>query len=276
MAQLLRLSGEIPKHRAAHTATKDECSPSRVIDLLDEFDRRKSGHRQFSAGCDLFRPGEKRNAIYRLVDGWVALYMLLEDGSRQILHFALPGAVLAFAPGRVTTYSAQALTDVVVCVVPYERLYALLREQPEAGMQLAWVLSRDRSLAYDRLASVGRHSARERVAHLILELFIRYRMRWPGHRIEEMHLPLTQEHIGDATGLTGVHVNRVLRDLRSEGILEFHYRRLRILDPDRLVDVAGIDPHMAWSWIGDKGLSALAAAHECDGSANGHPHAVGS
>ena len=74
-------------------------------------------------------------------------------------------------------------------------------------------------------------------------------MGWPGHRIEEMHLPLTQEDIGDATGLTGVHVNRVLRDLRQEGIAEFHYRRLRILNPDRLVDVAGIDPHVAMSWI---------------------------
>lgn len=65
-----------------------------------------------------------------------------------------------------------------------------------------------------------------------------------------MHLPLTQEHIGDATGLTGVHVNRVLRDLKKDGVLEFHYRRLRILDPDRLVDIAGIDPHLLlpWTW----------------------------
>lgn len=262
MTQVLKLSEEIPKHRAAHTARRNEFTPDRATDLLDEFGRRKSSHRRFDAGYDLFRPGEKRDAIYRLVDGWVALYTLLENGSRQILHFALPGAVLAFAPGRVMTYSAQALTDVAVCVVPYDRLYALLREQPELGMQLAWVVSRDRSLAYDRLASVGRHSARERVAHLVLELFIRCRMRWPGHRVEEMHLPLSQEHIGDATGLTGVHVNRVLRDLRRDGILEFHYRRLRILNPDRLVDVAGIDPHVVWSWIGGEGSSAPLAAHE--------------
>ncbi len=64
-----------------------------------------------------------------------------------------------------------------------------------------------------------------------------------------MHLPLTQEHIGDATGLTNVHVNRVLRDLRKEEIVEFHYRRLRIMNPDKLVNVAGIDPHIALSWL---------------------------
>ena len=60
----------------------------------------------------------------------------------------------------------------------------------------------------------------------LLELFVRYRAHWPGHRAEEMQLPLTQEHIADATGLTGVHVNRVLGELRGEGIVQFHYRKL--------------------------------------------------
>ncbi|MDF2119187.1 helix-turn-helix domain-containing protein [Roseiarcaceae bacterium H3SJ34-1] len=67
--------------------------------------------------------------------------------------------------------------------------------------------------------------------------------------------------MGDATGLTNVHVNRVLRDLRKEGIAEFHYRRLRILNPDRLVDVAGIDPHVALSWINNDSSNEVDAAH---------------
>jgi hypothetical protein len=68
-----------------------------------------------------------------------------------------------------------------------------------------------------------------------------------------MLLPLTQEDIGDATGLTNVHVNRILRDLREEGVVEFHYRRLRIINPDKLADVAGVDPRVAvWRpWIDD-------------------------
>ena len=116
-------------------------------------------------------------------------------------------------------------------------------------MRFAGLIARDRNLSFDHLTSIGRRSARERVARLLLELFIRYRAQWPGHRPEEMQLPLTQEHIGDATGLTGVHVNRVLGDLRDEGIVQFHYRKLMILDPDRLIDVAAIDPHLALSWI---------------------------
>jgi CRP-like cAMP-binding protein len=104
-------------------------------------------------------------------------------------------------------------------------------------------------MAYDHLTSVGRRSAQERVARLLLELYMRSRWQWPANRIEELRLPLTQEHIGDAVGLTYVHVSRVLRELRHEGIVEFRYRRLRILDPDKLIDVAAIDPHLAMSWI---------------------------
>jgi CRP-like cAMP-binding protein len=211
----------------------------------------RSGDREFVAGQDLFSLGAPCDFVYNLVSGWVFLYNILEDGRRQILHFALPGAVLGFVPanGAVATHSAQALTDAVVCVIPRKALGALSKTYPEIGFQLAWLMSRDRSLAFDHLTSIGRRSARERVAHLLLELFIRYRSQWPGNRIEEMHLPLTQEHIGDATGLTFVHVNRVLRSLRRDGVVEFHYRRLRILNPDKLIDVAGIDPQLAMSWI---------------------------
>lgn len=211
----------------------------------------KAGDREFQAGKEIFSLGAPCDAVYNLVSGWVFRYNLLDDGRRQILDFALPGAVLGFHPahGAMATFGAQALTDAVVCVIPREALDRLSRKHPEIGMRLAWLISRDRSLAFDHLTSLGRRSARERVAHLLLELFIRYRAQWPGSRIEEMHLPLTQEHIGDATGLTFVHVNRVLRDLRQDGIVEFHYRRLRILDPDKLIDVAGIDPQLAMSWV---------------------------
>ena len=211
----------------------------------------KSGDREFRAGQDLFSLGDPCDSIYNLVSGWVFRYNLLEDGRRQILDFVLPGAVLGFHPARgaMATFGAQALTDVVACVIPHKALEPLAMKHPKIGLRLAWLVSRERSLAFDHLTSVGRHSARERVAHLLLELFLRYRAQWPGNRIEEMNLPLTQEHIGDATGLTFVHVNRVLRDLREDGIVEFHYRRLRILDPDKLVDVAGTDPQLAMSWI---------------------------
>jgi CRP-like cAMP-binding protein len=211
----------------------------------------KSGDRSVRAGQDLFGLGEPCDAVYNLVDGWMFRYALLEDGRRQILDFVLPGAVLGFHPGQgaMTTFGIEALTDAILCVVPQKAIESLSRTHPQIALRLAWLIARDRSMAYDHLTSVGRHSARERVARLLLELFIRSRWQWPANRIEELRLPLTQEHIGDAVGLTYVHVSRVLRELKREGIVEFHYRRLRILDPDKLIDFAAIDPHLAMSWI---------------------------
>ena len=263
MSSSMNTAKEIPKDRQTNPARLEPLDPDHPAGILHVTRRYKSADRAIKAGCDLFRLGERGAAIYNLVNGWVALYNLLEDGRRQILQFALPGAVLAFVPaqGAAMNYSAQALTDSVVYIVSHENLERLSRERPEIGMQLAGLISQDRSLAFDHLSSVGRCSARERVAYLLLELFIRSRMRWPGHRTEEMHLPLTQEHIGDATGLTGVHVNRVLRDLRKDGILEFHYRRLRILNPDKLVDVAGIEPHVALSWINGDSSDKVVTDH---------------
>ena len=262
MTSFAQAPSKIPIDRHIYHASTDDLYAECAQEMSRTMVKYKAGDRKIDAGCDLFSLGERRNTIFYLVDGWVALYKLHEDGRRQILHFALPGAVLAFFPGQVMTYSAQALTSAIVSVIPHRNLYSVFRDDPEIGMRLASLVSSDRNLAYDHLFAIGRQSARERVAHLLLELFIRYRMQWPGHCIEDMHLPLTQEHIGDATGLSSVHVSRVLRNLGKDGIVEFHYKRLRILNPDKLIDVAGIDPHIALSWVKDVPSINATAGHQ--------------
>lgn len=227
-------------------------SPSEALcaratpDTLHLLARYKSPNREVKAGEDIFVPGDPSRMICSLLSGWAFRYTLLEDGRRQILDFPLAGAVLRFHPSRgsSTTFGAQALTDCVVCAIPYAALIEASRQQPAIGLHLATLISQDFSLAVDHLTSVGRQSARERVAHLLLRLFVRYRVQWPDFRLEEMHLPLTHEHIADATGLTFIHVCRVLRSLRTDGIVEFRYHRLRILDPDKLADVAEVDPQL--------------------------------
>ncbi|CCA93133.1 Crp/FNR family transcriptional regulator [Novosphingobium sp. PP1Y] len=212
----------------------------------------RSNDRYLKAGQDLLNLGEPCDAIFNLIDGWMFRYTILADGRRQILDFALPGAMLGLnSPlGAPMTFGAQALTDVVVCVIPHKALGHLSQHQPDLGLRLALLMARERSLSFDHLTSIGRRSAHERIARLLLELFVRSRAGWPGYQIEEMHLPVTQEHIGDATGLTGVHVNRVLRDLANADILKFCYRRLSILEPDKLMDLAGIDQELLQSWTG--------------------------
>jgi CRP/FNR family transcriptional regulator len=251
MASVSRRSRRIVAECKSHES-RGECSSGRLFqELLRAVAAYKSDDREVKAGHDIYSVGEPGTVIYIVVDGWVALYDLLRDGRRQILQFALPGALLGFEADTraAATHGAEALTDTIVSTIPHRSLAALSSKHPEIAMRFAGLIARDRNLSFDHLTSIGRRSARERVARLLLELFIRYRAQWPGHRPEEMQLPLTQEHIGDATGLTGVHVNRVLGDLRDEGIVQFHYRKLMILDPDRLIDVAAIDPHLALSWI---------------------------
>jgi CRP-like cAMP-binding protein len=242
---------QLPINCDACRARRDGLCTTLSPEALRVVARYRSGDRKLRAGQDLFGLGERCDAIYNLVGGWMFRYTLLEDGRRQILDFLLPGAVLGFHPteGAMTTFGVEALTDASLCVIPHKAIERLSRQYPEIALRLARLIARDRSLAFDHLSSVGRHSARERVAHLLLELFIRSRAQWPDTRVAELRLPLTQEHIGDATGLTFIHVSRVLSQLRQDGIVEFHYRRLRILDPDKLIEVAGIDPHLAMSWV---------------------------
>jgi CRP-like cAMP-binding protein len=87
------------------------------------------------------------------------------------------------------------------------------------------------------------------VAHLLLQLYVRRRTRWPESRGDVVELPLTQELIADTLGLTPGHVNRMLAALRRDGVLHFKLGKLRILDPDRLIDLAGLDPDIVSNWI---------------------------
>lgn len=251
MANSTKTSRDIRLNSETHPSRFNRPSAGRSASIVDIIAGYKSGDRKIHAGQDVFSLGEHCNAIYSIVEGWGFRYALLVDGSRQIFDFVFPGALLGYHSEARTTFAAQALTDCVVCVIPQAAFASLLRHHPEVGLQFASLIARDCSLAFAHLTNIGRRTARERVANLLLELFVRCRAEWPGHRIEEMTLPVTQEHIGDATGLTGVHVNRVLGDLSRDGILKFSYRRLSILDPDRLMDLAAIDPELLQSWTGN-------------------------
>ncbi len=203
----------------------------------------KSGNRMLSAGVDLYSQGEVCSDLFTLLDGWVFLYQILADGRRQILDFALPGAFLGFQPDldSPASHSAGCLTDVAVCVFPRENLFGLFRSHPELALRMAWITARDGALAREHLTNVGRRSARERVAHLLLELFHRVRRKAGDSTVNTIELPLTQEHIADALGLTTVHVNRTLRGLRQAKLLDISGRTLTVRDAALLAEIAVFD-----------------------------------
>lgn len=201
-----------------------------ALDALEEQDR------PCRRGTAIIAENDKARELFIVRSGWVHSSVILGNGSRQIMRFHFQGDILGLpllafprSPETVT-----AVTDAVLCPFSRERLASLISEHPRlASMILAFNVADRVSLA-DRLASIGRTSARARVSSLFCELFMR--LRTLGLAENAMfQLPLTQEEIGDATGLTAVHVNRMVRSLVEDGIIERNGGgHVRVLNEDRL------------------------------------------
>jgi CRP-like cAMP-binding protein len=197
--------------------------------------------RTLKAGETLYFQGDEAKYIYLLLDGWAFRHHSLEDGRRQILDFALSGAVFGF-PGRgVLLHSVEALTSCTFSVFPRDNLFDLLQRVPMLGLRFMETMAGAEARAFDRLTSVGRRSARERVANLLMELLLRARCVESADGPARMALPLMQPHIADALGLASETVCRVLAAMRKDGVLVLRAHKLEVLDVMRLAEEADID-----------------------------------
>ena len=195
------------------------------------------------ARYDLFRAGDRPRGGYLLVDGWAARHKSLPDGRRQMTAVLLPGDVFdlhAWLAGE-TDDTVTAIADLTVALLPREDFERLAAAYPS----LAQAFFREQRVgsAIDRewLLNLGQRDATERVAHLLCEILVRLQVVGlaDGGRCD---FPLTQSHIAEMTGLTAVHVNRVLRNLRSEGLIALERRALVVSDLPGLMDCALFDP----------------------------------
>jgi CRP-like cAMP-binding protein len=191
--------------------------------------------------------------LFVLRRGWLYSSMLLSDGNRQILALHLPGDLVGEScmAGDKAPFALTTATDVTVRVIDKLALRTLLADFPRIGAMLLALAQIERVTLADRLASIGRTPARSRVAALIVDIL--RRLRAGGDAPDnEVPLPLTQEEIGDATGLTAVHVNRMMRQLSDEGLVARSSGRLRVLDEARLAGIANhVDRYAALdlSWL---------------------------
>lgn len=195
--------------------------------------------RHLRRGNVLQRERDRVSEIYILSKGLMMSYVLLDDGSRQILRFLFPGDMLATTnlvyPKAPETIAA--LTDCTVCPFDRSALSRLMETHPRLAAVILAHTQIERVALTDRLASLGRTSAKTRVAAILLEL--RSRLRMLDKSIANVFpLGLTQEEIGDATGLTAVHVNRMLRQLEEEGLIAREGGRVTVLDDQGLVRAA--------------------------------------
>lgn len=208
--------------------------------------RLRRGARVLPARATIYREGDLATEFHTLFDGWAFRYKLIADGRRQILSFLLPGDSISFQLMRSDRlrFSVQALTEVSLCVFEREALSRYVAERPALTGRLDHLAAREIADADDRLTDLGQRSAHERVASLILQLYLRLQQRNLADD-DSFVSPLRQQHIGDALGLTSVHVSRVLKDLRSEGLIGVDHERLILRDQPMLRKLSG---------IGDRGL----------------------
>ena len=197
-------------------------------DALHKLEERK---RHIRRGAVLQRENEAGGELFVLRKGLMMSYVLLDDGSRQILRFLYPGDLLGICSSiyREAPETLAALSDCVVS--PFDRgaLADIMTEHPRLSALILVYAQIERVALTDRLTALGRTNAKARVAALLLEL--RNRLRATDKSIDNVFaLGLTQEEIGDATGLTAVHVNRMLRQLEEDGLITREAGRVTIKD----------------------------------------------
>lgn len=206
-------------------------------------DRLHQQRRTFVAGRDLVHQGQTNQAAYILASGWVCSYKLQPDGSRQIVDFQIPGDFLGLRSVllRTSDHSFEPIVDILAAEVRQVDLLEAFEQTPRLGAAILWATSRDEAMVVEHLVGVGRRDADRRMAHFLLELGARLALVGMGSKAGYA-CPLTQYHLADALGLSAVHVNRVLRQLREGGLATFQHGSVTINDHDRLVALAEFDP----------------------------------
>ena len=193
-------------------------------------------------GKELLHEGDLRHAAYILQSGWGCSFKLLPDGGRQIITFPVPGDCVGLRSTllRTSDHSFSALTDAVMTRIEASRLEQMFAEFPYLGAAVLWATSRDEAMIVEHLISIGRRSAIERTSHFFLELFDRLKLVGLTSR-DEFDCPLNQYALADALGLSTIHVNRVLRQLRERNLMTFKEHRVALHDPAALKALAGYE-----------------------------------
>ena len=191
---------------------------------------------------DIISEGRKYDGLLVLIEGVSIRYRILHDGRRQVLNITLPGDFIGF-PGcffESALYSITALTDCIVSVVPFARLLGLFERCPRIAATIFWSFSCEAAMYAEHLIDVGRRSALERVAHFLLELLTR--LQAIGLADERSYqMPLTQELVGDALGLSVPHVSRTLKQLREDDLVAVDGQRVIIKDIEALSTLADFE-----------------------------------
>ena len=175
----------------------------------------------------------ERISVHR-TSGWAFRYKVLDDGRRQILNYALPADMLGLQGALMNEmeHSVEALTPLVLCVFPRAKLWDLYSRLPSLAFDITWLAAREEQLIDENLVSLGRRTALERVAYLLLHLFVRAEEAGlvSGGSIQ---FPFTQQHLADTLGMSLVHTNKTLKRLFVSKAVRWKDRVFEMVDRPR-------------------------------------------
>jgi len=240
-----------------HSCTKDtncnECTvrSRTLLGVVEDKNVRmtqhyRDKHHYFTAGDILHTEGQKIDYAFTVYSGCLILYNNLKNGSRQILRVALPGDFVGFSRNNKgeLPYSIKAVTEVRICLFLDNSVQKMIREQPEIATRLIDLQLSDTILCQQRLVNLGQKSATESLAYLIMELYSRIRVQYStifDSKLGVTFFPLNQEDMGDALGLTKVHINRVITTFREQGLVSCGHKKIKVLNERKLSDIGQFD-----------------------------------
>lgn len=195
------------------------------------------------------RPGEEIVSVGDIIDfvfvvesGWAMRYRILEDGRRQILNFMLPGScfdMMSMAYARAD-HSVSAATEIRLRKIKSKDFLNAIKDRPKLATAFWWVAIQEEAILREQIIRIGRRSARERVAHLLLELNRRI-AAVEGKLTDFIDLPVPQALLADALGLSVVHVSRTLTKLKAQGFIITTVNGIKIMEREKMSDMCDFD-----------------------------------
>ncbi|HYD39064.1 MAG TPA: Crp/Fnr family transcriptional regulator [Allosphingosinicella sp.] len=210
--------------------------------------------RTFEPRHHIVREGDIATHACVLRSGFAFRHKIVGSGGRQILAIHMTGDLIDLQNSLLgfADHGVQALTTAEVALIPREAIVKLAFDRPAIGMALWKDTLVDGSIFREWVANVGRRDARTRLAHLLCEFALRLEATGEGE-LTRWELPMTQEHLGDCTGLTSVHINRTLKGLERDELISRSSRSVTIENWKRLAEAG--DFESGYLHLGDAQLT---------------------
>jgi CRP-like cAMP-binding protein len=199
--------------------------------------------REVAARQDIIREGDAPNAVHLVMNGFACRYKTLPNGRRSIMAYLVPGdfcdlhvSILGEMDHTIAT-----LTPCTMVEIPHVKIQELTRN-PNIARAFWWATLVDEGILREWLVNMGQRAADQQMAHLLCELL--FRLQTVGRATENSFLfPITQDELADTLGISAVHINRVLQQLREDGLIVLRERRVTFADVSRIMEFCGFTPN---------------------------------